>query len=284
MKESQKQARVKIAALALARLYPEAASFKNDLFLVPANATQTEIAEAHKRRWQNDFLSRLASDGVVTKVQDVGKIGYIGNQTRINGILENMRDGDGSLLANYLWPNKKIDITDSEISQVLKEKAPAQPSKSNPSEEENPHILGELEGILRIVLENQNTLFTDFADKFSDVSELAKKTGGFNKRLDRLDEGLAELRKVVHANQSVLKPAMQSIDIISNMGVEKFDERMQESIDHTAGLKNSIDNLVLELEKSRKDKVGVLLQKLDSHISEGQSLRDMVLELVSNDN
>lgn len=286
MKESQKQARITLAATALARLANHVGPlFRKELFLAPKNATQTEYAEAQKSRWQNEFLSRLVDGGVIKKAMvEKNQNGYVGNRKLIDPILHNLHKKDGSLLARYLW-GEKVDISGSEAQQLMNEYQQPEEQEESKEDGEIVEIFLRLEQAINLALENQNALVARFDDKFKDIPELIKKIGAYNRRLDEVENRLTELNKLVNANQNVIKPAMDSVVSLSDSAhnIKDVIETINTSNERTAKLHDTIEQLNKQLEKERKNETGKLLTKLESHIKESEQLREMTLELIANE-
>lgn len=305
LKESQKQARVRILADGLAFLLStREPSVRSQIFIPQDKYKSAERQEAFKKDWQRDALKRLVDAGLLEETKIKHQLGYkVYDAKKISSILTDYKTGDGSLLVDFLWPKKSIVLSSKPEQEAIEPVA---------SEEELPDtmiILGQINETMSQmvdILSKNQTVFLAKLEEYSESNaelqeklrlaiyeisgklganngEIIKKLGGSNKRIDELEEKIGTLTRVIEANQSTMKSTLKATENISqaSAGMLQAASAMKDSEERTRALQQALEEFTGKLEDSEKDKTGRLIKAIENHVQEGEHLKNMVLEHIS---
>lgn len=311
MKESVRIIRMNIASRALrdlSRLREDATAELTDLFYVTGdNPSAAELAEGDtkgSRKWQREFMRRLAEDGVVSAPERDHWV--VGDQLRLLAILSNAAE-DGAMLSRYLF------ATESEFraGKALSEQdGYTAENAEEDSDQEDPKVHGQrvteigdwgkelslIAGLQRTLVEAVGKNHIAFDKTLTAISDglvlvgeelqklhegVQKREGSLGKRIEQTEERLVGMQRVLEAMQGTLKGIAGNLGALdaAAQNQARSEQILEQFVKTSAATNARIDALVAVVTADRKNQLGQLLRKLDEHVREGRTLHDMLLEM-----
>jgi len=300
LKESQKQARMKIAATALRAFHGQLESAYSilELFVPDASSTDAETSEiltAKGRKWQKAMMQRLEHDGIV-KLRPDGAYA-VRSSEKLRAIINSQ---DHATLAQYVF-GYQTNLIDDDLNRMLKladgsgrsdeQDETKATNQSNGSGGQGVEELFQIfleqvgqnhkqfDGSLQMVLLNSNEQL-GLTHKLTE--QVLQRERNVGKRIDELDNRLKDTQRVVESMQTTLKAAfgaMQSLN--QNLAdLSAFSNTLKSASEASLAINAKIDALIVHLNRSEQDKLGKLMPRLDVFLSEGSALRDLFLQAI----
>jgi hypothetical protein len=311
------KARIKLAFLGIGTLYdaPNPLLLK-DIFILPQNSTATEFQEAtgsQARKWQRRILDQLVDEGLVKKTLDDGQQCYApADKKRLNEILNNYADYDGSMLSALVFPKKpagkqleevlRRHLVDEDGAAATAENARTEENSTNqllePVQADNRigSLIDSFHTLIEAVASNHrqfDSQFNGLSDRQDEVlgaidlvqEKVEQKDRSITKRIDQMEQRMAALQTVIEAVQRTLKTTMSSIEELTK--TERYSAELVTVLSNLHGLITGLNaNVLGSMQQNaamQKDKWGHVLRRLDANIAENGALRNLFLENMAND-
>jgi len=303
MEESIKRTRIEIVASGIDFLLTHSDGISRKQFFLtdPKDTNRFDnkkialLAKANTSKdWQQKVLDRLINSGLIKKINYINGIGYqIDNFAKAKIISDNFKNGDGLLVAHYVFPAEVpapeviitrtesatlSDVKDGEeisIEELLK-KLLANIVYIRSNQDEGPtHIIEALKVFKAHLTHNEQiqekqvvadqaltTLFKNFENRIN----------GSNKRIEDLTEAVKQQSLLLEANQRTSKEILTAASDITKLSTSllKLDS-----------LVSGVDALTKELKTSQQNSLVGLTNKLGSSIKEMTALQEELLNVSS---
>lgn len=285
--ESRKQARMKIAGFGLAWLSQQTQPQPRKSIFTPGNnSTKAEQLEGNANKWQQDLLHRLEQDKVIKKIKRNDQIFYQASDNKIEGIVHNFAKGDGSILSSYIWPKSKAS-NKTELKKAATDPVLAKTQDPETDMDRLSELFVFFNNLVKVLKENQKDFVKQFdalKDQTSQInqgisstnSELIKKIGAYNKRLETVEKNVLGLRQVIDSNQALMKELGAGIQTVKNTA-----EDYQIVVKNSKELQATVQKLIEMHKRTENNKLLDISRRLEAHTSEAHTLREILMEIIS---
>jgi len=276
--------------------------------------------ELNSKHWQREVLDRLIEHAVLQQTGSRSNVTYaVVNRSKLLELLRDHAEG-GLRLSWFLFPGEVPEAAPEapDLEDVLAEPDEPKPTIAmvvRAAQAENQGAVTDGEALIRLVdfmsaLDEANSIairylqaygknLLELKDEVAEIKGQGEKAikeaataaradaiinhnhlGG---RIKALEKTQTELCQMVYAQQAVLKRAAGAMEKTAAIAplVEEFKRVAEESESRTKALQQAVEVLVEELRKERKDKLTGIAARLNAHVAEADSLKEMILEAIT---
>ena len=135
-----------------------------------------------------------------------------------------------------------------------------------------------LESLIGIMGDNFTVIMEEIES--SGQGELAKKVGGYNKRLDTIEKQMSQLNSSASETNNIVSKLSKQTEDFSQQAIDfsNLVTTLNEAKESDEKLKTDVIRLIESINDDRKDELQKIMSRLSSHVSDGETLREMLLD------
>lgn len=271
LKEINKRARMLMSICVFENLNKESktTSFtRAQLFsCIPNDSDQIVLGELKKTKWQIEMLDLATTSGILEKGRSIkGEDVYcIANEKLLNTLLNDWNDGSMILMSALVFPS----LSSIPFDSALKQKAGIETEEEIvPENEADSQSFIEITTALHDIISTQKEYSAHFG-------ELEKKAGGANKRIENLEKSVTELSSVVTKFISAIQGTINNQIKTQEYSLNTLQKQIASLSEQIVTLNNSV---------SSYNSKAMLMARLDTHLSEAETLKELMLANIGDDN
>lgn len=315
MNELDQKARLDMALSALQLLAGEESGWhtRKNMFVPPVSpGTVGKKMEAaynkaiKTRKWQNDVLERWLKDGIVEHTKEGGQDLY---HAAIPGEIRRIivdHNEDGLKLSKFVFPH--LVSLPGEYTDKL-EKAEESDDSDKDTEDTEQDMGEETVSVLTAAVYKQNGILAELLDivrnghievaqsinAHSDalmksdkefarlLGSMEKEIHGVKKRVSELETTVVAVREQLASGQAALNATKTALKDASSMGenYSQMTNAFRGIVHQFAALTQANNALVGAYRRANDDKLGKVLKRMEEHLTEGETLRSLLLDTVA---
>lgn len=311
MKESEKRARLEIVLGGFGFALAGNAPFTRREFFAPPRAAtgkpeDVAIAKAIVQKgWQGIFLDRLIEQGILARSEhESGRQSFyeIADKIAVSRLIFDYEKSDGNLISKHLFPGEAIAAAEEFItgSKNLGE-ARFVGAVSGEDESEDERVRRSLATMAAAIVDLREANITmsglsiEFLKKIEDAligfgedvktafANANKDANGIKKRLDALEVSQGGLKRSIDGANARMATSQENISgaVKAVEGLVGMASIVEELIRSNREHRGSVDDLVKAMKRAEADRLGVALKTLAISQSELAVVRDILLEVSS---